>query len=159
MLAKPLEPFDEIAAGIDDEATDLQALFDEGLVRLENIIHVGTMQDGTLADPLEEFFEDLDLEYPVAALDDLPMLKKAMEEDEEGELENEDYVQIMRDHGAAGFLIQASVPERTPNGNGAFSIHYGTRRTNVFYASTFAAACAKALAWAEEETAKMGYSD
>ena len=154
LLEGDLEPFDEVTMGIDDEARDLQRAFDEGLVRLEAIAHVGTMQDGSISEPLEEMLERFDLEYPVAALDDLPFVRKALE-NEEYEAEIEDIIQIMRDHGAVGFLIEASVPHRTPHGDGSASIHYGTRRTNVFYASTFAAAARKAIVWAAKETAKM----
>lgn len=109
LLEGELEPFDEVAMGIDDEARDLQQAFDEGLVRLEAITHVGTMQDGSISEPLEEMLERFNLDYPVAAHDDLPFVRKALE-DEEYEAEDEDIIQIMRDHGAVGFLIEASVP-------------------------------------------------
>ena len=58
-------------------------------------------------------------------------------------------IDVLRDYGAAGFLIEASVADITPTGGGSYSVNYGSRRTNIFYASTYAKACEKAIAWGE----------
>lgn len=146
LLAEKCEPFDEAAAGVDDEALDLQERFDKGLLRLENIAHIGTMQDGSLAEPLREMIEHLE-DARASLIDDLPFLAAFDPE--------EDIIEILRDHGAVGFLIEASIPTRTRHDDRSASIHYHTRQTEIFYGSTFATACAKALAWAESETNLM----
>lgn len=139
------EPFDLAAAGIDDEARDLQQDADEALMRIETIVHIGTMQDGHLADPLQEMLEDLEADGTDPVLDQLPFLRKILADIDCGV---EDVVQEMRDRGTVGFLIQASVPGMTRRDDGSASIHYGIRTLRIFYGSTFGVACRAALDWA-----------
>lgn len=147
-LSRPQEPFDEIEAGIDDEARDLQDQFDACNLRLESIAHIGTMQDGSIADPLKEMLGDLEPGRRVAAMDDLPVLAAALTG---GHCDSaSDIVEQLQEYGAVGFLIEGSVPDRTFHEGGGATIHYGSRTTNIFYGSTFSAACRKALAWAED---------
>lgn len=151
------EPFDEAAAGIDDEAVDLAAAFEEASLRLERIAHIGTMQDGSPSDVLKELVEDMDVDHPVSAMTDLPHVVRIKLSDDEidDEALMDDFLMGCHDAGKMGFLVEASVPEMRPTGPSSFSVHYGTRRTDVFYASTFAHACRKALAWAEQEVESM----
>lgn len=151
------EPFDEAAAGIDDEAIDLAAAFDEASLRLERIAHIGTMQDGSPSDVLKELVEDMDVDHPVSAMSDLPHVVRIKLSDDgiDEEALMEDFLMGCHDAGKMGFLVEASVPEMRPTGPSSFSVHYGMRRTDVFYASTFAHACRKALAWAEQEVESM----
>jgi hypothetical protein len=151
------EPFDEAAYGVDDEAIDLAAAFDEASVRLERIAHIGTMREGSPSDVLKELVEDMDVDHPVSAMHDLPHVVriKLSDEDMDDEALMDDFLMGCHDAGAMGFLVEASVPEMRPNGPSSFSVHYGSRRTDVFYASTFAQACRKALEWAAEEVESM----
>lgn len=159
LLARPheLEPFDIVAAEIDDEAIVLARAFDRASARIESIAHIGTMTDGFPSDVLTEIVEDMDLDHPASAFDDLPFMIELLKDPQDrrrGEL-MEDFVMMCHDHGKQGFLIVASVPEMKPSGPGSFSMHYGSRRTDVFYGSTYAVACRKALAWVEKETEAM----
>lgn len=152
-----LEPFDIIQAEIDDEAISLARAFDQASARIESIAHIGTMTEGSPSDVLTELVEVMDLDHPVSAFDDLPFMVGLLEDPDErgrGEL-MEDFLMMCHDHGKQGFLIMASVPEMRPTGPKSFSVHYGTRRTDVFYGSTYAVACRKALAWVEKETESM----
>lgn len=151
------EPFDESAHDIDDEAIDLAAAFEQASLRLERIAHIGTMQDGSPSDVLKELVEDMDVDHPVSAMYDLPHVVriKLSDDDMDDEAMMDDFLMGCHDTGAMGFLVEASVPEMRPTGPTSFSVHYGSRRTDVFYASTFAHACRKALAWAEKEVESM----
>jgi len=159
LLSRPeeLESFDIVEAEIDDEAITLARAFDQASARIESIAHIGTMTDGSASDVLTEIVEDMDLDHPVSAFEDLPFMVKLLEEPDgrrRGEL-MEDFLMMCHDHGRQGFLIQTSVPEMRPTGSDSFSVHYGSRRTDVFYGSTYAVACRKALAWVERETEAM----
>ena len=158
LATEELEPVDEAALGIDDEATELATLLTEASVRIETIAHVGTMQEGSMSDPLAEIVDDLDGDHLVSALVDLPFLVPLLRSEERTTSAEfrEEFSMRMHDAGADGFLVQASVPTLSPHrdGKGA-SVHYGDRRTDVFYASTFRHACLKALAWGEAENAAM----
>lgn len=161
LLADPskLEPFDLVEAEIDDEAVDLARAFSDASLRIEEIAHIGTMQDGSPSDVLVRMVEDMaqDLDHPASALTDMPFLAAILVENkgsiDEGVMD--DVLMSLHDHGRQGFLISASVPEMKPTGPDSFSVHYGTRRVDVFYASTYAVACRKALAWAEHEVESM----
>lgn len=159
LLSDPsaLEPFDVVAAEIDDEATDLSQAFDQASLRLESIAHIGTMQEGSPSDPLVEIVENLDVDHPVSALDDLPFLVPMLLQEGRRRRDDllEDFQMLCHDHGRQGFLIEASVPRMVPTGEGSFSVHYGTRHLDVFYGATFAVACRKALAWAERQVEAM----
>jgi hypothetical protein len=161
LLADPskLEPFDVVEAEIDDEAVDLSRAFSDASLRIEDIAHIGTMQDGSPSDVLVRLIEDMaqDLDHPASALTDIPFLASILIENE-GRIDEgvmDDVLMGLHDHGRQGFLISASVPEMKPTGENSFSVHYGTRRVDVFYGSTYAVACRKALAWAEREVESM----
>lgn len=151
-MERDLEPFDEEAFGLGTEALDLQDQFEENLLRIEEIAHIGTMQDGNIAEPLERILETMegDATGPYAA--ELAYLDDTLKDCEEAA---EDIVQMMRDHGTVGFLIEVSVPKQTPNGKGSTSIHYRTRYTEIVYGATFQLACSKALAWAKAKNASF----
>ena len=150
-LARSPQAFDETMAGLSTEANDLQVRFEENLLRVEDIAHVGTMQDGSIADPLERILDNLICDGKVGEYaKDLVFLN----EDLAG-AEVEDIVSMMRDRGAVGFLIEVSVPEQTPRSDKSRDIHYHTRHTQIIYGSTYQVACEKALAWAEQRNASF----
>ena len=144
-------PFDEGERNLDSEGVDLQKIFEDNLIRLENIVHIGTMQEGSLADPLEQMIERFD-ESDVAVLSELPYLRRIVDDED---AEYDDIIQVMRDNGHVGFLVEASVPEQEKQPSGTVRILYGTRKTNVYYGSNFGQACKKAIAWAKRENENM----
>ena len=150
-MERDLEPFDEEAFGLGTEALDLQDQFEENLLRIEEIAHIGTMQDGTIAEPLERILETMEGEATGSYAAELAYLDDALKDCEEAE----NIVQMMRDHGTVGFLLEVSVPKQTPNGEGSASIHYHTRYTEIVYGATFQLACSKALAWAKAKNASF----
>jgi hypothetical protein len=171
IATETLEAVDEVELGIDDEALDLADLFDDNLVRIDQICHVGTMFEGSAAEPLERIIDDLMSYDKSSAFDDLPFLRKladslkpkAKSDDEDADEEErpssgeilEDALMVLRDNGAVGFFVEASVPEISDVREGAYSVHYGMRRTDIHYASTYRRACLKALAWGKAELAAM----
>lgn len=147
MLKKDLEVFDEVEHGMDTEALELQSAFDEALVRIERIAHIGTMQDGSISEVLEGMIEDMDIDDS-----DNHRIPEGLEflANYDDVTRAEEIVEVLRDYGMVGFLIEASVPSRTYRDNGSASIHYGTRYTKILYGSTYSQACKRALAWAEK---------
>lgn len=171
IATETLEPVDEAALGIDEEALELGESIDEGLAQIEDICHVATQAGTVRSEVLEEMIEDVyrDIregrETPVLA--DLPFLsrfakKQNVDTSEEDEDESDggivdDMLMAMRDAGAVGFLVRASVPEISDvrADGGGYSVHYGTRRLEIFYGSTYRHACLKAIDWAERQIERM----
>lgn len=181
IATEPMEAVDEAALGIDDEALDLADLFNEDLVRIDAVCHIATMYEGSAAEPLERILEDLLSYDKCAAFEDLPFLRRlttpekakptsdgdqddaedlddAVDGDDERPSSDElvdDALMLLRDNGAMGFLIEATVPEISDVRGGAYSVHYGIRRTEIIYASTYRQACLKALDWGRAQIAAM----
>lgn len=178
-----LEAFDEAEAGVDDEATDIAARFQESGARLDRIIHVGAMAPDDGCEDLRTLIEDLDPAYPDLLFKDIPWLagflrpeqkagadmSEAHEDrgdDEDGEEDEperrsvdelvDDFLMTAHDHGTMGFVVEVSVPKYVPHKDGAgCSIHMGTRYLQHRYASTFRVACDRALEWAEARIGEM----
>ena len=150
-LARSPEAFDEAAAGLSTEANDFQTRFEEHLLRVEDVAHVGTMQDGSIADPLERILDNLIFSCEIGEYaKELTFLSDYLTSSEV-----DDIVSMMRDRGTVGFLIEVSVPEQTPRSDNSRDIHYHTRHTQIVYGSTYQVACEKALAWAEQKNASF----
>lgn len=156
-----LADLDEIALGIDGEAVDLEARFQEAGVRIENIVHIGTMQDGTPSEALREMIGNIE-EHDVRALDaHLPFLARLhrLREDEDGDMDEhefaDEFLESARDEGLSGFLVEVSVPHITPHAGGGWSIHGGIRSLAVRYGANYRQACERALEWAEAKNEEM----
>lgn len=176
IATEPMEAVDEAALGIDDEALDLADLFNEDLVRIDAVCHIATMYEGSAAEPLERLLDDMLSYGECAAFEDLPFLRrlttpekaKPTSDEDQNDVGNDedddrpssdelvdDAMMLLRDNGAMGFLIEATVPEISDVRGGAYSVHYGIRRTEIIYASTYRQACLKALDWGRAQIAAM----
>lgn len=162
MLAKGgHEAFDEAEAGIDGEASDLAERFSSVGARLEAIHHIGAMMTDGMPEALTEIVAGLADGSASMLYDDIPFLWPLIDrtiaegtEDDESALA-EDFSLLAGDHGYLGFVVEVTVPEYVPTGSGSASIRMGCRHVEHRYGSTFKVACDRALAWAEEEIARM----
>jgi hypothetical protein len=169
LLAKEgLEPVDEVELGIDDEAHDLEDLFSEQIGTIQQIAHVATMANCDRGEVLTMIMRDvidaLGAGCSLSLIDDLPCLRPLVEhsrecaEDGDGRTRDDlvdDAIMMMRDAGAMGFLVLASHPDIGNVRGDSFSIHGHTYETDIFYGSTYAMACRKAVAWFDRTLEEM----
>lgn len=153
LSSKKLKPIDEITLEIDDEAFSLQEQCDQAMMRLESIAHIGTMNEGSPSEPLEQMLDHI-IDGNVDALETLSFLKEYEKSGRYSSEDAEELCTMLRERGYAGFLVEASVPKQVKNGIST-SIHYNTRHTNIFYGATFRVAVEKALKWGNEESERM----